>query len=770
MKRKTTILLILLFFTLSGHPAIYYVSGTGSDANSGLTASLPWQTIGKVNATAFNAGDQILFKKGDTFYGSLTISRSGTALSPIMIGAYGTGANPIITGFTTVTSWANLGNNIWESSSAVSTLSALNMVSVNGVNTPMGRYPNTNATNGGYLTFQSHASATSITSNGLTGAPNWAGAELVLRESHPLMERFSITSQSGSTLNFSPFPVYAPLDGFGFFIQNDARTLDQQNEWYYNPSAKKIKMYSTAMPTGVKAATVSSLLIITGNYVTVNGVDFTGSNGENITGNGAHTTIQNCHVSFSGYNHVNTGGAYYTILDNTFNDTNNNGVSVEGSYSIISRNTFTNSGINHGMGRSSGLGINSALSVGGEGKTDFTIEQNIVTLSGSNGIVFYANNVSVKNNFVDTYCTVLDDGGGIYTYTGDRRAMMTGCKIEGNIVINGVGAPDGSTSSFPTIAAGIYCDEQSADVEIFNNTLANAHEYGIYQNINHDNNIHDNTVYNSTNAQLRASWSTGITVNNNIFVAKEAGQNILYIASGNDSNNPPIPTWITANNNRYARPVDDNKVIFVEQPGVNGADRYKTLSEWKAFSSQDANSLKSPQTVISTNDLQFEYNATLANKTIALAHPMMDMKGTKYANSVTLLPYTSVVMVRDLTPDTTAPTVTSFTAVTNSYSLTVTITAFTATDNTGVTGYLLTESPTAPTAGQAGWTSVRPVSRTFATYGTKTLWAWARDGAGNISTGATAQVTLIDLTPPSSGKPAARQGMLLKTNGKIIRL
>jgi hypothetical protein len=36
-------------------------------------------------------------------------------------GAYGTGANPIITGFTTVSSWSNLGGNIWESTSAVST-------------------------------------------------------------------------------------------------------------------------------------------------------------------------------------------------------------------------------------------------------------------------------------------------------------------------------------------------------------------------------------------------------------------------------------------------------------------------------------------------------------------------------------------------------------------------------------------------------------------------------------------------------------------------
>ena len=629
--------------SMASFASTYYISITGNDSNSGLTSSLPWKSLAKVNAVNFKAGDQILFQKGNTFYGSLAISSSGAAGSPIIFGAYGTGANPIITGFTTVNAWNNLGGNIWESTTAVSSLSTCNMVAVNGVNTAMGRYPNANAANSGYLIFQSHSGSTSISSSGLTGTTNWTGAEIVMRENHYLLERSAITSQSGGTLGFSPATVYAPLDGFGFFIQNDARTLDVQNEWYYNPSTKKIRIYSGSQPTDVKVASVTSLLTASGNYITANGVDFTGSNGDNIAGRGTHTTIQNCNVSFSGMNHISTSGAYYIVIDNTFTDTNNNGISIQGSHSVISRNTLTNNGVFQGMGRTAGLGINSALSVGGAGTIGYTIEGNKVINSGFNGIVFYADSVTVKNNFVDTFCRVLDDGGGIYTYTGGRK-QMNAIKIYGNIVINGIGDTNGISGSFPTIAAGIYCDNETANVEMYNNSIANCHEYGIFQNINHNINIHNNTVYNTSMAQFRASWSSNIIINNNIFVSKDATQNSLYISSGSVST---IPSWVIANNNYYARPIDDNKVIFVEQPGIGGAASFKTIAEWKSFSRQDANSNKSPQKITSVNDLQFEYNATKSAKTVSLSRPMIDVKGTKYSGTLTLQPYTSVILIKD---------------------------------------------------------------------------------------------------------------------------
>jgi hydrogenase small subunit len=96
--------------------------------------------------------------------------------------------------------------------------------------------------------------------------------------------------------------------------------------------------------------------------------------------------------------------------------------------------------------------------------------------------------------------------------------------------------------------------------------------------------------------------------------------------------------------------------------------------------------------------------------------------------------------------DKTAPIVTAFSIPAGSSSLTVPITTFTAGDNVGVTGYLVTESATRPLETAAGWSSAKPPSYTFQSAGVKTLYAWAKDAAGNISTSRSASVTITGST------------------------
>jgi len=110
------------------------------------------------------------------------------------------------------------------------------------------------------------------------------------------------------------------------------------------------------------------------------------------------------------------------------------------------------------------------------------------------------------------------------------------------------------------------------------------------------------------------------------------------------------------------------------------------------------------------------------------------------------------------TIDNTAPIVSTFTIPTSSSSLTVSISSLIATDNIGVTGYLLTETSTAPTVGASGWSLVKPATYTFSATGSKTLYAWAKDAAGNVSASLKASVTISSpsastytVTGPSSG-------------------
>jgi len=75
----------------------------------------------------------------------------------------------------------------------------------------------------------------------------------------------------------------------------------------------------------------------------------------------------------------------------------------------------------------------------------------------------------------------------------------------------------------------------------------------------------------------------------------------------------------------------------------------------------------------------------------------------------------------------------------------ISITKFTATDNVGVTGYIVTEEATAPAA-TAEWSPTPTQKFRFKTTGPKTLYAWAKDAAGNVSTGLSAQVTITTTT------------------------
>lgn len=89
-----------LFFPFSGAMAMtYYVdSVAGSDANAGTSSAAPWATITKVNGISFSPGDQVLFKRGSTWTGTLIPGGQGTAGNPIVFDAYGTGAAPHISG------------------------------------------------------------------------------------------------------------------------------------------------------------------------------------------------------------------------------------------------------------------------------------------------------------------------------------------------------------------------------------------------------------------------------------------------------------------------------------------------------------------------------------------------------------------------------------------------------------------------------------------------------------------------------------------------
>ena len=87
---KRLILLLLVSAASVVQATTYYINFSGGlDANDGLSPGKAWKTLSKWNSAL--AGDTLLFKRGETWTGGLTIKKSYLTFA-----AYGTGPLPVI--------------------------------------------------------------------------------------------------------------------------------------------------------------------------------------------------------------------------------------------------------------------------------------------------------------------------------------------------------------------------------------------------------------------------------------------------------------------------------------------------------------------------------------------------------------------------------------------------------------------------------------------------------------------------------------------------
>jgi parallel beta-helix repeat protein len=644
--------------SMAGHATDYYVSSSGSDSANGLSSSTPWQSILKINSVfpTLKPGDRILFKSGDHFYGSLQISVSGSSGSPITIGAYGTGASPVVSGFTTISEWTNYGGGIYSKS--FSCQSNPNMVTINDVNTPIGRWPNT-----GFLYIDSHVSNSSITDSDLPLSPDWTGAEVVIRKNEYIWDRNKITDHTGSTLRYTSGSSYDANDGYGYFIQNNLKTLDQTGEWYYDGST--FYMYFGSAGPGNNVVEVSSIdqlvFIKDKNYIIIDNIAFEGANLYAVQiNNSDYVTVQNCRISFTGedaiYGPWNGTSPFCKISNNNINNSNNNAINLKGDHTnaIVTNNIVSRTGMIIGMGKSSD-GTYNALFVHGAGSL---VQYNFIDNTGYMGIHFAGNNTVVSNNFVNRFNLVKNDGGGIYTYVG-TGTPSSGQKIMNNVILNGYGYGDGGPAK-EKIAFGIYTDDRVRNVVVTGNTVANCNSSGIYIHNAHEIEITRNTLFDngSGNSDFGAqillvhdSYSPddpirNLNINYNIFFAKSTSQKILSFSTiSND-----ITSFGSADYNCYAKPLDNTLIARAWSTGWNSVATNRSLSSWQSYTGKDRNSYISPIGTTDPNKIIFEYNTTNSNKPVALDGSYIDVTGAKYSGSIILLPYSSVVLMPDPNP------------------------------------------------------------------------------------------------------------------------
>lgn len=650
---RSILFVLFVCFLQTVNATTYYFSAiSGDDSRTPTEAknsSTPWKSLNKLNSvfSSLQPGDAVLLKRGETFFGSIIVNKSGTSGSPIIVGAYGSGNKPVITSLVKLTNWISKGNGIYESYNS-SLGAAVSTVLLNGVPQELGRFPNSNASNKGYLMYEGVSGTTSITDNNLTSAPNWTGADLVIRARRWITAINRITSHSGTKISYKASTSYAPFNNQGYFVENSIKTLDKVGEWYYNPSTKKLSVYfgsNSPSAYSVQASTGDNLISsLKFNDVIIDNLVIKGANSSGISIKyGANMQVTNCDIMFSGQFGIRaTYHPNFKVENNTVSYSNYGGINLgySGDNAVIRNNKITNTYIFAGMG---GSGDGFGIGIFSNGNNNI-IEYNQIINTGYIGITFNGNYVTIKNNFIDNFCITKDDGSGIYTYTGTINTTHKGRKLIGNVIVNGKGAWEGTSLPVHYMANGIYLDNGTSGVEVTDNTIGNCATQGVYIHCAHEITMKNNTIFNSGFRHLAMIERTNhpkirnCNILNNILFANYTLLTAQKLVSRVNADNDNVDLFGKFSGNYYARPLDDQASSFLQK--IQQAEPYAKLLSF-------------------VNPTRFEYNGTKDAKTISLDAVYTDVKNNKYSGSLILKPFTSVVLIKSnqSRPNNTSPVV-----------------------------------------------------------------------------------------------------------------
>ncbi len=507
--RKVFLILLVLAWPLSAWAGVtYYVSNAnpvGSDTNNGTSTSTPWLTIAKVNSSTFNPGDSILFNGGCVWRETLTPPSPGTSGSPITFGAYGTGAAPIISGSVLLRSnWSQYSGHVWQ---------------VVATTQPAGVY-----FNGARGTLVSGIAS-------VTAQYDWYWASNVLY-------------------------AWSPSGG-------------DPSAYYTSPGVEAENRTNTIVINGTNYITFTGLELTHANISTRGGVyvhatgvtldTLTVDNNDGFAGiyvQGSSDVIQNSTI----YNTRHTtadrgsgiildgGGGNYTVSGNTIYNNTASGINLAFS-NPTSNNTISNNTIY--QNGSAGISVNAGCSGN-------IIQSNLVYQNGQlNADYFQIDLYQVGNNNIVRYNEthgghfISIDSGGIRFDGATGAGIGTGNIVYCNLIYNEYW--------------GIHLLNISTSAAVYNNTIYNSTQYGIF---------------------LEGESDSGNIVKNNII--HTAGTYLIY-----------------KDMNTRSSTIDYN-VYYPDGPSAfNYYGIASNFASWKSNSGQDAHAVQSNPLFVSTSTPDF---------------------------------------------------------------------------------------------------------------------------------------------------------------------
>ncbi len=532
---------------LTATAATYYVDASnGNDNNDGQSTDSAWRTLNAVSnpKNPFQPGDQILLKRGETWYGGIWLKQSGEAENPIVLGAYGNESDPqpLLKGtYWAPISWETVSGNIyrttnpaWRSDPGIllyDNIPEPSIVTLESASPVDNIRPGAVLvqTSGYYANFW----VTSVNAQerkiyGITffrDAANadppryWlAGTEIQVRQIDE-----NTGKETTSTITIS--------DNGGLHVE--PASLTASGQWYWDPDEQSVYLYAeTAEDTANVELGQSAWGIVT------NGI--------------SNITIQD--ITFRGFKEV--GAYFYNGSGITLDNVHIYGVGANGHMTGILFNEIKNSAVRNSQveyALRTGISIYS-WRLEEDLASNNTISGNHILNSGSAGISLSTDtaerricirNNHINGNIIENSNLLSYDAAGIYLLN-----VGEGNTINDNTINNG--------GSAQLRSAGIMVDSDVQPVTIEGNTIENNSLGGITvtgsSHTIRNNVLRNNGVCSWESAQITfftvKTNAQGCTVENNTLEAGES--QMLFMVLNGKPTDLDLPNSI--DNNRYTSP------------------------------------------------------------------------------------------------------------------------------------------------------------------------------------------------------------------------
>lgn len=613
----------------SGVQTRFYVATLGSGTSCSLSTPCSGSYM-QSQTTSLVPGDTVSFNSGDVFPYDYVFSVSGSSGSRIIINSYGTGPEPVIGGLTTLSGWTNSGN-LWSTSWAGPTPTIL---VINAALAGMSRTPNQTS---GYSTFIPSASTTTdinMTSTSLF----YPGAHIRVRSSGFTIDSSIVSSLTATDLTITPAVSYNNVGANGIALWQNLP--DSVTEW--RDTSGTIQTYALSTPVNYQVPTVGTPLTLSGSYITVTGIHVSGSDSTNVLITGSNDNLKSDSLDY---------GMDAIQINSSSNDSINGCyIAHFGDNAILKQNTsnyknvFINNIVNDigmipGMGTSGNLYQTYCGVVIGDSAS--VVKFNRFTNIGYIPIATYGSGFVADSNFIYSFMHTKSDGGGIYSWVASSTHFPTAREIKGNVIANAGFDPyvlNGTTLNISSLAAGIYLDNYTRNVNVLYNFIDSINGPGIFDH-GDSNSITYNQVYGSQYSDLLLAEVgpviKGLTVKYNVFTS---GTPLIPAVRASTVNND-LSTFGAIDYNIIAGSPGTVSPYWTYSTGASDPGTFRTPAGWTTNVGYDVHS------TYQTGRIFAYYNGTSSPISQSLWTSFTDVSSNFYPiGNTTIAPYNGLIL------------------------------------------------------------------------------------------------------------------------------